>query len=90
MTRRRILHAALVALPLAGAGLPALAAGDAAHGASVYRSLCSGCHDLDENRVGPAHRGVFGRKAGARPTTAILRPWLRRASYGRRKRSTGG
>lgn len=67
MTGRRIVHAALVFLPLAGACLPALSAGDAARGASVYQSLCSGCHALDENRVGPAHRGVFGRKAGSAP-----------------------
>ena len=26
-----------------------------------------GCHSLDDNDVGPKHRGVVGRKAGAVP-----------------------
>lgn len=41
------------------------AAGDAARGQRLYEARCSACHSLDANRVGPAHRGVFGRKAGA-------------------------
>lgn len=58
----------------AGAGLiastasgvaPAPLAGDAERGAQVYENNCTGCHSLDANRVGPAHRGVFGRKAGS-------------------------
>jgi cytochrome c len=40
-------------------------AGDAARGARLYEARCSGCHSADANRVGPAHRGVFGRRAGA-------------------------
>lgn len=46
---------------------PAQAAGDAARGEQLYVSRCGACHSLDENRAGPAHRGVFGRKAGAAP-----------------------
>jgi cytochrome c len=47
----------------------ALAAGtahaaDAARGKTLYESRCIACHSIDDNRVGPAHRGVFGRKAG--------------------------
>jgi len=47
----------------------ALAAGaahaaDAARGKTLYDSRCIACHSIDENRVGPAHRGVVGRKAG--------------------------
>ena len=61
---RSLLQAALVCLP-AAACLPALGAGDPAGGAALYESLCGGCHALDENRFGPAHRGVFGRKAGS-------------------------
>ena len=38
---------------------------DAERGRMLYDSRCIGCHSLDANRVGPAHRGVFGRKAGA-------------------------
>jgi cytochrome c len=41
------------------------AAVDAAHGQELYDSRCGGCHSLDANRVGPAHRGVYGRKAGS-------------------------
>jgi|SRR5437762_13797117 len=49
---------------LTSAGI-ACAAGDAAHGKAIYESLCTACHSLDYNGVGPAHRGVFGRKAGS-------------------------
>ncbi|HMN70630.1 MAG TPA: c-type cytochrome [Rhodoblastus sp.] len=42
------------------------AQGDAARGEQIYRS-CQDCHSLDVNEVGPKHRGVFGRKAGAVP-----------------------
>jgi cytochrome c len=38
--------------------------GDIAHGQIVYEERCEGCHALDANRVGPAHRGVYGRRAG--------------------------
>ena len=46
----------------AGAG-----AGDASAGQREYEARCSGCHSIDENRAGPAHRGVFGRVAGSAP-----------------------
>ena len=45
----------------------AMPAGDATRGAKIYEDNCTGCHSLDANRIGPAHRGVFGRKAGDRP-----------------------
>lgn len=57
-----VLAAALLAGSATGA-----AAADAAHGQELYESRCGGCHSLDSNRVGPAHRGVFGRKAGTAP-----------------------
>lgn len=38
---------------------------DEKRGQRLYESRCIGCHSLDENRAGPAHRGVFGRKAGS-------------------------
>ena len=41
------------------------AAGDAIRGETLYEGRCGGCHSLDDNRVGPMHRGVFGRKAGS-------------------------
>ena len=43
----------------------ALAAGDADRGKALYATKCSACHSLDYNGVGPAHKGVFGRKAGS-------------------------
>jgi len=54
---------------LAGLALSAIACvahgADAERGRMLYDSRCAGCHSLDANRVGPAHRGVFGRQAGA-------------------------
>jgi cytochrome c len=41
-------------------------AGDPVTGARIYQ-ICMGCHSLDENDVGPRHRGVVGRKAGSVP-----------------------
>ena len=66
MKARRVLHLAVAALPLAAA-LQAHAGGDAARGKDVYETYCTSCHAPDANRVGPAHRGVFGRKAGTAP-----------------------
>lgn len=37
--------------------------GDATRGATIY-ATCQGCHSLDEDDVGPKHRGVVGRHAG--------------------------
>lgn len=45
----------------------AAVAGDAGRGAKLYEQKCTGCHSIDANRIGPAHRGVFGRKAGLAP-----------------------
>jgi cytochrome c len=41
--------------------------GDAGRGAKIYEQKCTGCHSIETNRIGPAHRGVFGRKAGSAP-----------------------
>jgi cytochrome c len=59
-------RAALLAAGIALAS-PAWSAGDAAAGRQLYDSRCAGCHSVDDHRVGPAHRGVFGRKAGSQP-----------------------
>lgn len=45
----------------------ARADGDAARGERLYNSRCIACHSLDANRVGPRHRGMFGREAGSVP-----------------------
>ena len=46
---------------------PQIAAIDPNRGKELWESKCIGCHSLDANRVGPLHRGVFGRKAGTAP-----------------------
>lgn len=51
----------------ARAGAPATApVGNPTHGQALY-SACTGCHSLDENDVGPKHRGVVGRHSGIVP-----------------------
>jgi cytochrome c len=42
----------------------AFGAGDAVRGQQLYESRCVACHSVDQSRVGPAHHGVFGRRAG--------------------------
>jgi cytochrome c len=39
-------------------------AGDAARGETLYQT-CLACHAVDENDLGPKHRGVVGRTAGS-------------------------
>lgn len=51
-------------LAFAAAKAAPVAAGNAERGATLYEDKCGGCHSLDANRIGPAHRGVVGRKAG--------------------------
>ncbi|HEX5379063.1 MAG TPA: c-type cytochrome [Phenylobacterium sp.] len=64
------------AAPPGAAPLP----GDNRRGAALYESRCSACHSLDASRIGPSHRGVFGRRAGAVPgfayTPALARSGL--------------
>ena len=57
--------------PVLGMTLLASAAGAAAQadaqvqrGRAVYESRCVACHSVESHRVGPAHQGVLGRKAG--------------------------
>jgi cytochrome c len=54
----------MVALATPGMAQPAPAA---LPGARLYQARCTSCHSLDANRIGPAHRGVFGRAAGSAP-----------------------
>jgi cytochrome c len=37
---------------------------DAAHGKMLYQG-CQACHSIDDNDLGPRHRGVVGRRAGS-------------------------
>ena len=52
--------------------------GDPARGKTVYQ-ICMGCHSLDEDDVGPRHRGVVGRTAGTVPGYAYS-PALKRSA----------
>ena len=54
-----VLAAALFAGPAAAAPV-----GDPARGEAIYQA-CTDCHSLDQNDVGPRHRGVYGRAAGS-------------------------
>ena len=45
-------------------GLAALVAVEP--GKEVFEKRCTGCHALDENRMGPKLRGVFGAKAAGK------------------------
>ena len=61
---------ALLAL-VCGSGLVPTAAagpaeGNAERGREIYHA-CEDCHSIDENDVGPMHRGVVGRRAGIVP-----------------------
>lgn len=42
-------------------------AGDLSQGKALYAARCAACHSPDYNGVGPAHKGVFGRRAAAAP-----------------------
>ena len=66
MSAGPLLRLAIASLTVA-AGFPAAAAGDRARGKDLYETYCTTCHSVDANKVGPAHRGVFGRKAGSAP-----------------------
>ena len=63
--RRAALTALLAALAPPCMGV-AHAAGDAVHGAQIYKT-CGICHSLEKNGAGPKHAGVFGRTAGTVP-----------------------
>ena len=58
--------ARLFLLVTAEAAQPLAKAGDVVHGKVLYQG-CAGCHSIDENDIGPKHRGVLGRHAGSLP-----------------------
>ncbi|MVZ98071.1 c-type cytochrome [Sphingorhabdus sp. IMCC26285] len=49
---------------LAVVGVPAFGQAPAPNGAATYKAKCGSCHSIPTNKIGPAHKGVFGRKAG--------------------------
>jgi cytochrome c len=54
----------LMTASFAMAQTSATTSGNALKGKEIYDARCSACHSVDDNRVGPMHLGVFGRKAG--------------------------
>ncbi len=56
-----------IAGPLPSDDPAQITGGDTEEGARTYQSRCTGCHSLDANRIGPRHRGVYGRVAGSLP-----------------------
>ena len=40
--------------------------GDATRGKTLYQN-CTACHSIDDDDIGPRHRGVVGRNAGTVP-----------------------
>ena len=51
---------------VAGAALAAMTAlrGNPIRGSTLYQG-CTGCHSVDDDDLGPRHRGVVGRRAGS-------------------------
>jgi cytochrome c len=45
-------------------------------GEQVY-GRCLACHAIEQNRTGPAHCGLFGRKAGSAPGYTTYSPAMR-------------
>jgi cytochrome c len=67
VTKSLVLYALLTATAFAEAALTAVntsANGDVERGKTLYQG-CLGCHSIDENDLGPWHRGVVGRHAGS-------------------------
>ena len=66
MTIRQVGSSALAVACLLLGGGAAQAEGDPAKGEQIYHR-CQGCHSIERNRVGPMHKGLFGRPAGSVP-----------------------
>jgi cytochrome c len=71
--RKSMLMVIAVAITAAGAvhADPAISLpqGDPGRGQALYQA-CSGCHSIDDDDIGPRHRGVVGRRAGTVPEYA--------------------
>lgn len=67
MKRKLLMVSFIAAAAAAAASASASGAdvhGDARIGEKLYQA-CTGCHSIDEDDIGPRHRGVFGRRAGS-------------------------
>jgi len=67
MRKSLILSAAAIMAAASSSVAAATPDPEALPGAKVYQAKCSACHSLDANKIGPAHRGVYGRAAGGAP-----------------------
>jgi cytochrome c len=72
MRDRTLLSAILAAAALLGAapmaeGSPSQPPSPDVAGARLYQAKCRGCHDLERNKYGPSHHGLFGRAAATQP-----------------------
>lgn len=47
--------------------LPSAGPAQTPDGKALYQAKCGGCHSLDTNRIGPAHRGIVGRRIATAP-----------------------
>ncbi|MBV9833825.1 MAG: c-type cytochrome [Alphaproteobacteria bacterium] len=82
MSRSLMVAGALLSLMWGSQPVLAQESGDAERGATLYQQRCGACHSLDANRVGPKHRGVYGRQPASIPdfhySTALRKlkePW---------------
>ena len=74
LVRRSVIALALALMGVAAQAQPAPARewtspppGDVVRGAALYQERCTACHAVDSNKIGPAHRGVLGRRFGSLP-----------------------
>lgn len=51
-------------MSLAVVGASAFGQTPAPNGGVIYKAKCGSCHSISVNKIGPAHKGIFGRKAG--------------------------
>lgn len=58
---------AVTALSLTTAIDTSAHAADVQHGKTLYETRCTSCHSIEYPGAGPAHKGLFGRKAGSSP-----------------------
>jgi len=57
----------LAAASVAAAFAAPAHATDTQRGKSLYETRCTSCHSIEYPGAGPAHKGLFGRKAGSSP-----------------------
>jgi cytochrome c len=57
----------VLAQPAPAREWPSPPPGDVARGMALYQQRCTACHAVDSNKIGPAHRGVVGRRVGSLP-----------------------